>query len=57
MIFNLLHRAQIEYSIKADIFESMQSEKNRERLIGKLMQMEIDNDLTGAIVEQLIMDC
>ena len=56
IIFNLLHRAQIEYSLKADIFEGVCSEKNRERLIGKLMQMEMDNDLVGAIIEQVIMD-
>ena len=57
VIFNLLHRAQIEYSLKADIFEAVCSEKNRERLIGKLVQMEMDDDLTGAVVEQIIMDC
>lgn len=57
VIFNFLHRAQIEYSLKADIYEAVCSEKNRERLIGKLVQMEMDDDLTGAVIEQIIMDC
>ena len=56
VIFNLLHRAQIEYSLKADIFEAVCNEKNGERLIGRLMQMKMDNDLMGAIVEQIIME-
>ena len=57
VIINLLHRAQIEYSLKADIYEAVCSEKNQERLIGKLVQMEMDHDLLGAVVEQIVMDC
>lgn len=57
VIFALLHRAQIEYSLKADIFDAVCNEKSQERLIGKLAQMEIEDDLRGAIVEQIVMDC
>ncbi len=56
-IYDILHRAQIEYNLKATVFEEVCREKNAAKLFAKLQQMKLENMLTGAIVEQMIADC
>lgn len=53
-IYDILHRAQIEYDLKAVVFEEVQSEKNAARLFAKLQQKKLEDTLIGAIVEQVI---
>lgn len=53
-IYELLHRAQIEYNVKAKIFDEVCAETNVTRLMGKLQQMKLDDALAGAVIEQLV---
>jgi len=54
VIYELLHRANIEYIVKATVFDEIQREKNIPRLFGKLQQMKLDPVLIGAIMEQIV---
>lgn len=53
-IYELLHRAQIEYDTKASVFNEVSREKDAVRLLGKLQQMNLESALSGAITEQII---
>jgi alpha-glucosidase (family GH31 glycosyl hydrolase) len=53
-IYQLLHRAQIEYSTKVNIYEEVCRKQDTTRLLGKLYQMRLEPDLLGAIMEQVI---
>lgn len=53
-IYELLHRAQIEYDIKASVFDTVCKEKDNVRLLGKLQQMNLESALSGALVEQIV---
>lgn len=53
-IYRILQRAQIDYSVKTDIWQAVCQEQIAERLFGKLNEMEISSNLRGAIIEQLV---
>lgn len=53
-IYQILHRAQIEYEKKTAVFDEICREKNDTRLLGKLKGMRLENTLEGAIIEQII---
>lgn len=56
-IYELLHRAQIEYNVKSALFDEVCREKNVPRLLGKMQQMKLDSKLAGAVIEQIVSDC
>ena len=53
-LYEMLHRAQIEYDIKRRVYEELCREHNGVRLLGKLYQLNLKPELLGAIVEQLV---
>lgn len=53
-IYELLHRAQIEYDIKASLFDTVSRENDNVRLLGKLQQMNLEKALMGAVIEQIV---
>lgn len=57
VIYRLLQRAQIAYSVKENIFWAVCREISTERLVSELMQMDLEENLRGAIMEQILMDC
>lgn len=54
MLYKMLHRAQIEYDIKAKVFTLLSEERCDVRLLGKLQQMNLESTLLGALTEQII---
>lgn len=56
-VYNLLHRAQIEYNLKVAVYEEVRREQNPARLFGKLQQMRLEETLMGAVVERMLGDC
>lgn len=57
MIYNILHRAQIEYDIKEAVYKEVQQEEDLLRLVGKIQQMKLENTLTGAVIEHIVAEC
>ena len=55
-IYGLLHGAQIAYDLKTDIFSAVSADADTVRILGDLYQMNLDSNLMGAVVEQLICD-
>ena len=53
-IYHLLHRAQIEYDLKASLFDVISTEKDKVRLFGRLQQMNLETALAGAVTEQIV---
>lgn len=54
MVYPLLHRAQLPYDTKTEVYETMQKEKEPARLLGKLHEMHLTESLLGALTEQII---
>lgn len=56
-IYRLLHRAQLPYKMKTEVFEAVTGEENSARLLGKLYEMELPESLLGALVERITANC
>ena len=55
-IYKMLHRAQIEYKLKADIYDTVCAEENSVRLLGRFQQMNLERNLAGAVIEKIVAD-
>ncbi len=56
-IYKMLHRAQIAYDQKEQIFALIQREASVVRIVSGLHEMEISPELQGALLELLTADC
>ena len=56
-IFEILQRAQISYDAKSSIYQEISRYQDIGRLFGKLMQMNVNQNLAGAIAEQIVLGC
>lgn len=56
-VYHILHRAQIPYSVKSEIYAVMSSDASIERVFGALNIMDMPSALRDALIEQLICDC
>ncbi len=54
VIYDFLHRAQVEYELKTEVYEAVCSEKTVARILGKLMQIEMPESLRNAVLEQIL---
>ena len=55
-IYDLLHKAQIAYDLKTEIFQAVSAKADTARILGDLYRMNLESSLLGAVVEQLICD-
>ena len=53
VIYDILHKAQIPYKTKTEVFEAVTEEQDSARLLGKLYEMNLTESLAGAIIEQI----
>lgn len=54
VIYGILSHAQIAYTTKTEIYETVCKEKNMVRLLGKLHEMKMPLSLLGAMLEQIV---
>ena len=55
-IYRILHKAQISYDLKTAVYGAVTRSEDIARILGNLYQMQLDSNLMGAMVEQLICD-
>ena len=55
-IYRILHKAQISYDLKTAVYGAVTQNEDIARILGNLYQMQLDSNLMGAMVEQLICD-
>ena len=55
-IYQILHKAQMAYDLKTGIYNAVCQGVDTARILGDLYQMQLDSNLMGAMVEQLICD-
>lgn len=53
-VYNLLHWAQIEYSVKTEVFDAVCGESEVPRKLGKLYIIPMPESLRGAMLERLL---
>lgn len=54
IIYNILHKTQLPYAMKTEVYEAVLEEGDPVRLLGKLHEIELPPTLEGALVEQVI---
>ncbi|MDR1703697.1 MAG: glycoside hydrolase family 31 protein [Clostridiales bacterium] len=50
-VFDMLHKAQYDYDLKADIYELVKRGADKTRLIGELASLNLDKEIFGALTE------
>ena len=53
MIYHILSRAQLPYDLKREVFDTIQSEPDPVRLMGRLIAMQLPANLLDALTEQI----
>jgi len=53
-IYNLLHRAQIPYAMKTDVYDAVCAEKELSRKVRKLVERKLPETLLGAVLEWIL---
>lgn len=56
-IYRILHRAQVEFELKSEIFAAVSTDQSVQRKLGQLQEMEIPDSLRKAVLEQLLASC
>lgn len=56
-VYKMLHQAQIAYDLKEQIFRLIQSERQIPRVLSALCELQLSQELQGALVELLTADC
>ena len=57
VIYNILHRAQVVYAVKSEIYEAVCQEKDVARVIGRLHEIQMPEPLQKAVLEQILAIC
>lgn len=52
VIYDILHKAQLPYKLKTEVFEAVVKTADSGRLLGKLYEMDLPHSLAGVLVEQ-----
>jgi len=53
-IYRLLHRAQIDYMLKSQVFDAVCQEKGIARIVSRLLEIPMSENLRSAVMEQLL---